>query len=202
MIRNKLKMMLALGLAAVMLLSFAACAKEQPVETREPETTQDATQTVPETQEHIYDVTSIAGFDTVDADGTQVTAEVLKEHKLTLVNVLSSGCGPCMGELPILMKLSEEYPDLGFLGIDLDMDLEGNPDLESAEIMKNMLQENGGKMKIVFPDDVLLMQVLVNVDAMPYTFFVDEEGNVVGGDYLGARDEAQWREIIEKELGA
>ena len=130
-----------------------------------------------------------------------MTADFLKEHRLTLVNVMSSTCGPCMEELPTLMKLSDEYKDLGFLGIDLDMDMEGNPDASSAEIMQKLLKENGGSMKIIFPDDVLMMQVLVNMDAMPYTFFVNEEGKVVGGDYLGGRNEKQWREIIEEELG-
>lgn len=151
---------------------------------------------------HIYDVTSIAGFDTVDADGNPVSAEYLKEHRLTLVNVMSSSCGPCMEELPTLMKLSDEYTDLGFLAVNMDIDMDWNPDQTSAEIMQQLQRENGGAMKIIFPDEVLIMQVMMYTDAIPYTFFVDQEGNVVGGDYLGGRDESQWREIIEKELGA
>ena len=201
-IKNKLKIALALTLVLAVLFCAAGCAKapgKKPAHS-ERETTEQPRNSE-EKQEHIYDVTSIAGFDTLDADGNQVSADVLKEHKLTLVNVMSSSCGPCMEELPTLMKLSDEYKDLGFLGIDLDMDLEGNPDPDSAEIMRELLKENGGAMKIIFPDDVLMMQVLVNMDAMPYTFFVDQEGNVVGGDYLGGRNEAQWREIIEEELG-
>ena len=150
---------------------------------------------------HIYDITSVSGFRTADVDGNPVTADVLREHKLTLINVMSTSCGPCMAELPTLMKLSDQYQDLGFIGLNLDMDLEGNPDPDSVDTMKQMLEKNGGSMKIIFPDDVLIMQVLTKMDAMPYTFFVDQEGNVVGGDYLGAMEENQWKQVIEKELG-
>lgn len=208
--KNKIKMILALTAVFALLLGLAGCAEkpaeetstEKPAQTENTEAqTEKATEAQETAPEHIYDVTSIAGFNAADVDGSPVTADFLKEHRLTLVNVMSSTCGPCMEELPTLMKLSDEYKDLGFLGIDLDMDMEGNPDASSAEIMQKLLKENGGSMKIIFPDDVIMMQVLVNMDAMPYTFFVNEEGKVVGGDYLGGRNEKQWREIIKEELG-
>ena len=147
-------------------------------------------------------VSDIKDFDTVDMDGKQVTDQFLKEHKLTLVNVMSSTCNPCMEELPVLMKLSEEFKDkdVGFMGLNIDMDTKGNPDSESAKVMQKLQKENGGTMKIVFPDNVLLEKVLANVDAMPYTFFVDQDGNVVGNDYLGDKSEEQWREIIANQL--
>lgn len=182
--KHSMVKILAAALAVTVLFCAAGCSKEN------------------ETQGSKSSVTDIKGFDTTDMDGNRLTADFLKEHKLTLVNVMSSTCNPCMEELPVLMKLSEEFKKqgVGFLGLNIDMDMQGNPDPESAQIMQKLQEENGGNMKIVFPDGVLLEKVLVNVDAMPYTFFVDQDGNVVGNDYLGDKSEDQWREIIAGEL--
>ena len=198
--RENLKKSLAAILAAAALMSLAACSSKQSAASVKPAEQQE--QTASESR-RIFDVSDISDFDTVDMNGDQLTADFLKEHKLTLVNVMSSTCNPCMEELPGLMKLADEFKDrdMGFLGINLDMDMQGNPDRESAKIMQKLQSENGDTMKIVFPDQVLMEKVLLNVSAMPYTFFVDSEGNVVGSDYLESMTQDQWREIIEKELG-
>ena len=194
---KKLKKTAAVLLAAASIMSLAACTSRH----QKPQNPQ-TQQTQSGKENRIFQIPDLAGFDTVDMDGKQVTADFLKEHKLTLVNLMSSTCNPCMEELPGLMKLAEEFKDkgVGFLGVNLDMDMQGNPDQESAEIMQKLQKKNGSAMKIVFPDQVLLEKVLVNVSAMPYTFFVDSEGNVVGGDYLEDKTQDQWREIIQKEL--
>ena len=198
--KENLKKTLAAILAAAALMSLAACSSKQSGVSEKPAEQQE--QTASESK-RIFDVSDISDFDTVDMNGNQLTADFLKEHKLTLVNVMSSACNPCMEELPGLMKLADEFKDrdMGFLGINLDMDMQGNPDQESAKIMQKLQSENGDTMKIVFPDQVLMEKVLLNVSAMPYTFFVDSEGRVVGSDYLESMTQDEWREIIEKELG-
>ena len=41
---------------------------------------------------------------------------------------------------------------------------------------------------------------LSGIDAVPETFFVDKEGNIVGDTYVGSHGLEEWREIVEKEL--
>ena len=38
------------------------------------------------------------------------------------------------------------------------------------------------------------------VQAMPETFFVDSNGNIVGDTYSGAKSAKEWKQVIEKEL--
>lgn len=40
------------------------------------------------------------------------------------------------------------------------------------------------------------------MSAVPETFFVDRDGNIVGQTILGAQSEEDWRTIIETELAA
>ena len=41
---------------------------------------------------------------------------------------------------------------------------------------------------------------LNGIQAMPETFFVDSNGNVVGDTYSGAKSAKEWKQVIEKEL--
>ena len=38
------------------------------------------------------------------------------------------------------------------------------------------------------------------IQAMPETFFVDSNGNIVGDTYSGAKSAKEWKQVIEKEL--
>ena len=41
---------------------------------------------------------------------------------------------------------------------------------------------------------------LNGIQAMPETFFVDSNGNIVGDTYSGAKSAKEWKQVIEKEL--
>ena len=146
--------------------------------------------------------TSIEKMNATDIYGETVNGSYFRDYKLTLVNVMSTSCNPCMTELPYLMELSNELKDegVGFIGINMDIDRKGNPDETSAETMQKMKEENKGEMEIVFPDSVLIENVLLDVDAIPYTFFVDENGKVVGSSFMGAHGKEDWKKIISGEL--
>ncbi len=141
-------------------------------------------------------------FKTVDMDGNTVTQEIFKENKLTMVNVFSSTCNPCMGELPDLSQLAKDLKNekVGIVGINIDLDQSGNPDSKSKEAVKKVLKGNLGHMKIIFPDDNILANVVSKTDTIPYTFFVDNNGKIVGKEILGAHSKAEWEKIIRKEL--
>lgn len=143
---------------------------------------------------------NIGEFETVDLDGNKVTQDIFKENELTMVNMFSSTCNPCMEELPALAELSEELKDrkIGIVGLNIDMDSEGMPDKDSAEAVKKMIGDKS--MKAIFVEFNLMDKILTKTDAVPYTFFVDKEGNIVGNEYVGNHSKEEWQKIIDDEL--
>lgn len=145
---------------------------------------------------------NIGKFETTDLENNKVTQDVFKENDLTLVNLLSSTCNPCMEELPHLAELSNEYKDkkVGVLGVNIDMDSKGNPDENSRKAVSQVLSKSKSNMKVIFWDENLMQTLLQKTDALPYTFFVDKDGNIVGEEYLGDKSKEEWSKVIDKEL--
>ena len=88
---------------------------------------------------------------------------------VVLVNFWASWCGPCREELPHLEALQQEYADLGFTILAVNVD----EDPSKADILLN-------DIPVTFPvlfdvnDDVSKMY---DVQAMPTTVLVDRDGN-------------------------
>lgn len=147
------------------------------------------------------EMSSLGAFETVDINGNVVTDDIFKNNDITLVNILSATCDPCVEELPYLAELAGEYRDkkVGILGVSIDMNTEGKPDESTMEDFKKLLG-NGSEMNVIYLDENLMTKVFSETDAIPYTFFVDSNGDVIGERYIGSHSKEEWKEIIEKEL--
>ncbi len=145
---------------------------------------------------------NIGNFKTEDLEGNKVTQDIFKENDLTMLNVFSTSCGPCMAELPDLAKLSGEFKDKNFaiVGLNIDLDGSGAPDEDSREAVSSILSKAGSDMKVIFADMGLMESIFSKTDAIPYTIFIDKDGNIVGESYVGSRSKDEWVEIINKEL--
>ena len=52
----------------------------------------------------------------------------------------------------------------------------------------------------MIPDKTNFNGRLNGIQALPETFFVDKNGNIVGDTYSGAKNTEEWKKVIEKEL--
>ncbi|MFQ3232118.1 MAG: thiol-disulfide isomerase/thioredoxin [Reinekea sp.] len=88
---------------------------------------------------------------------------------VVLINFWASWCGPCREELPYLEELQQEYADLGFTILAVNVD----EDPSKADILLN---EIAVSFPVLFDvnDDV---SKLYDVQAMPTTVIVDRDGN-------------------------
>ncbi|WP_293747208.1 TlpA disulfide reductase family protein [uncultured Paraglaciecola sp.] len=88
---------------------------------------------------------------------------------VVLINFWASWCGPCREELPYLETLQQEYADLGFTILAVNVD--ENP--SKADILLNDIPVS---FPVLFDvnDDV---SKLYKVKAMPTTVIVDRDGN-------------------------
>ncbi len=137
-----------------------------------------------------------------DLNGNIVNEAVLSERKLTMVNIWATFCGPCIGEMPALAKLSEEFEsELQVIGIVLDLcDANGNvlPDKKASAL--SIIDETEANYLHLAPSASLNSAYLSEVMAVPETVFVDQKGHIIGESYMGARSEKEWRSIIEALL--
>lgn len=143
---------------------------------------------------------SLGEFSMEDVNGETYTQEMFADHDLTMINVFTTWCSPCIREIPDLEKLSKEMEDQGVQVVGIVLDVAGNADEETIEKAKLLAEKTGAAYPFLIPDAGYLNGRLAGISAVPETFFVDKEGNIVGETYSGSRSFEDWKGIVEKEL--
>ena len=143
---------------------------------------------------------SLGEFSMEDVNGETYTQEMFADHDLTMINVFTTWCSPCIREIPDLEKLSKEMEDQGVQVVGIVLDVAGNADEETIEKAKFLAEKTGAAYPFLIPDAGYLNGRLAGISAVPETFFADKEGNIVGKTYSGSRSFEDWKGIVEKEL--
>lgn len=185
-----------LGIALIVLL-LAACGKEKQ-ETLPETTVQQKTEEAGTTaaKESVTAADGPLAFDTTDLNAEKVSmGEVYASHKLTLVNLWASWCGPCVREMPELEKLYKKYGPQGLAVVGVLLDASDRTGLKDA---KALIEQTGVTYPSVIPVNSFLRQI--NSQYIPVTVFVDETGNQIGEVIVGAYPE-KYEEIIRQVLG-
>ena len=55
---------------------------------------------------------------------------------------------------------------------------------------------------MVIPDKDIYNKYIANIMYFPTSYFVDSQGNIIGGEIIGANDEAAWSLYAEAALSA
>ena len=134
-------------------------------------------------------------FETKDLDGNTVSsADIFAGHKVTMINLWGTYCGPCKGELEELGKLAKEFEakDCQIIGICGDAVDEKKITLAKELLAKNNCEYLNVTSWDTFYDDI-------PAPCYPCTYFVDSEGNVIGERINGA-DVAGYSRVLEKCL--
>lgn len=145
----------------------------------------------------------LSSFESTDMDNKPVDASIFKGKKLTMVNIWATFCGPCIQEMPDLSQLNKEYADKGFqvVGIPVDtMGSDGKISDKMVDTAKDVIKEGKADYLHILPSESLNKAKLSQVQSVPETIFVDENGKQVGESYIGSRSKEDWAKIIEKLL--
>lgn len=130
-------------------------------------------------------------FSTTDFEGNPVTEQILAGHSLTILNFWEPWCGPCVGEMPDLQKLSQEYADKGVQVIGVF----ATPD--SDEDVQAVLDRTGVTYPILrYTDEFDFLQT----GYVPTTVIIGSSGGIVKDSFAGAMDYDSWVELIEELL--
>ena len=145
----------------------------------------------------------LAGCTAQDLEGNDVDDSIFDDYDVTMINVWGTFCGPCIQEMPDLGQLAEDYADEGLqiVGIVSDAtDYEGGYPEETVELAKEIVEETGAGYLHLLPSQDLLNRVLSSIQVVPTTFFVDSEGNQLGGIVTGSKSYDDWTAILDQKL--
>ena len=135
-------------------------------------------------------------FEGTDLDGNAVTSDIFSQSKLTMVNVWATYCNPCLREMPGLGELAAEYDRSEFQIIGVVSDVtEG----EDQTLVESLVQQTGAQYTHLLANDSIGQAILSSVDAVPTTFFFDQEGAYLGG-VVGSAEKSDWEDLIHELL--
>ncbi len=204
---KKLIWMLATLMAVTLLLSACTVAPAAPAETTEapaateaPSETTEAPAATEATAPPVADATipmepdSSLSFSIDTLTGGTLDPSIFSEHKLVMVNYWATWCGPCVGEIPDLVKISKDYADKGFAIVGV---LTGDDDIEGA---KQFIADQGVEYPVVLPE-AFFGDNATGISAIPTTMFFDSTGKQVGETIVGAMSYDDWAGLIDLLLG-
>lgn len=135
-------------------------------------------------------------FEATDLEGNTVSEEVFTRSRLTMVNVWATYCNPCLREMPGLGELAAEYDRSEFQIIGVVSDVtEG----EDQTLVESLVQQTGAQYTHLLANDSIGQAILSSVDAVPTTFFFDQEGAYLGG-VVGSAEKSDWEDLIHELL--
>ena len=108
------------------------------------------------------------------------------KNKKVIVNFFASWCLPCKVEHPLFFELSNNYPDLYFLGFNhKDKKIDA----------KKYLSEEGNPYNFVGVDNDGMIALEFGVFGFPETFLINEEGKIIY-KFMGPLT----KEIVKNEI--
>ncbi len=92
--------------------------------------------------------------------------------KVRLITFWATWCPPCREEIPALISLQDEFGPKGFTVVALSVDQ------DSSGMLKKFVEKNKINYPVMRADQDVL-QKFGGVNGVPYSFLVDQAGNVV-----------------------
>lgn len=131
-------------------------------------------------------------FSTTDINGKSISDEDIKDAKLIMVNFWEPWCGPCVGEMPELEKLYQNYKEKGFIILGV---FHSSDSLDDA---KAIVDDNHITYPIVMGNEDFAK---FTTEYVPATVFFDSEGNLLNSEPLiGAKSYDEWEQEILKYI--
>ncbi len=125
-------------------------------------------------------------------DEEVTSEEIFGEYDVTVVKIWGVFCGPCRAEMPANEEMYQtlKAEGIGMVGVVVD----GNTDKEGAI---ELTSENNTTYDSIILNEEMAYYPALNPYSVPYTIFVDREGNVIDEGFAGALRQAQIIEIAK-----
>ena len=123
-------------------------------------------------------------------DGKQVSlGELLKQHKVVLVNFWATWCPPCRAEMPDIEAVYERFGPQGFTVAAVNMQ-------ESDHQVAGYAQEGGYTFPLLL-DPTGVVATAYRVMSLPTSYFVGQDGRVLAVN-MGAMTQASLEDKLQQ----
>lgn len=169
----------------------------EPVAEDESSVTEESTESTSaeSTEEEKYYLT----FEANTVDGEAWNSDKFANSKMTMINVWGTYCNPCLSEMPDLGEIAAEYDaaDFQLIGVVCDV-MEGDGE-DAINNAKELIAETKAAYPHLLLNESLYVSFMGAVSAVPTTFFVRQDGSLIG--YLtGAQSKENWKMLIDRLL--
>lgn len=130
-------------------------------------------------------------FTLTDLDGKKVFLKDFKGKNVYL-NFWAAWCPPCRGEMPEIEKVYQQYKDKDFVVLAVDLG-------EDKNTVKSFIQQNKYNFKVLLDSDQSVA-AQYNITAIPVSYFIDKDGNVVT-KRVGALSEEEMQSYVKQLIG-
>ena len=138
-------------------------------------------------------------FEATTTEGEAWNSDKFANSKLTMINVWGTYCNPCLSEMPDLGELAAEYDPAQFQIVGVVCDVMENDSADNIDYAKQLITETKANYPHLLANESIYMSFLGAVSAVPTTFFVRQDGSLVG--YLtGALPKDNWKALIDDLL--
>lgn len=130
-------------------------------------------------------------FTLTDLDGKKVSLKDFKGKNVYL-NFWATWCPPCRSEMPEIEKVYQQYKDKDFVVLAVDLG-------EDKNTVKNFMQQNKYNFKVLLDSDQSVA-AQYNITAIPVSYFIDKDGNIVA-KRVGALSEEEMQSYVKQLIG-
>jgi len=115
------------------------------------------------------------------------------EGKVLLIDFWATWCGPCMQEMPNVVKTYEAYHDKGFDVLGISLDREGD-----RKKLEECLEKNHMPWRQIYDGGYWDAEVaqMYDVNSIPFTLLVGRDGKIIGKGLRGEKLEAAVKTAI------
>ena len=138
-------------------------------------------------------------FEANTVEGEAWNSDKFANSKLTMINVWATYCNPCLSEMPDLGELAAEYDAAEFQIVGVVSDVMADDSTDNIDYAKQLISETKADYPHLLLNESLYVSFVGAVSAVPTTFFVRQDGSMVG--YLtGAMAKENWKALIDELL--
>lgn len=138
-------------------------------------------------------------FEAQTLDGTTITEALFTESRITMVNVWATYCNPCLREMPGLGEIAGAYDPGDFQLIGIISDVMEGSDEKTLQKAFDLVEQTSADYPHLLLNESLYYSLLTEVSAVPTTFFVNQDGQILD-TVVGSMEKSAWEEKINALL--